>query len=423
MNTFGGSSRSLQRTQRAGKSSSPSTLPIVCFSHLRWGFVWQRPQHILTRLTHLHPVYFIEEPILEPGMKSPSLRIDEDHSVTILTPVLRAEEHAPGGFSRENRAVIRALLSDYFACELESPEVVAWYYTPMAFGTLPSSLVPLATVFDAMDELANFRHAPLELRDQDRELMTTADLVFTGGPSLHDLRKHRHPRAFCFPSGVDEAHFRYAGGPIPDDIGNLTSPIIGFYGVLDERVDFDLIAGIADLRPDWSFVMIGPVVKIDESELARRSNIRYLGMRTYEMLPRYLNRFDAAILPFAINEATRFISPTKTLEYLAGGKPVVSTPIRDVADLYGDVVEIAQTPEEFVAAIENQWNVSPVQEAFRQHLVKSILSEHAWDVIASRMQRLLQEVVQGRPTIETMIQDAIPTSAVRLPAAASGSGE
>jgi UDP-galactopyranose mutase len=423
MNTSGGSSFSLQRPQLDRQFGIPSTLPIVCFSHLRWGFVWQRPQHILSRLTHLHPVYFIEEPILGSDTWSPSLRIDEDHGVTIVTPMIRVEDQVSGGFSLANRSVIRELLSDYFALELDSPEVVAWYYTPMAFGTLPTSLVPVATIFDAMDELANFRHAPVELRDRDRELMNAADLVFSGGPSLHDLRKYRHPRAFCFPSGVDEAHFRYAGGPVPDDIADLPSPVIGFYGVLDERVDFHLIAKMADLRPDWSFVMIGPVVKIEESELARRSNIHYLGMRTYEMLPRYLSRFDAAILPFAINEATRFISPTKTLEYLAGGKPVVSTPIRDVAVLYGDVVEIAETPEEFVSAIERQWNESPVQQAFRQHLVKSILAEHAWDVIASRMQRLIQDVVEGRSTFETMIRDANPPSAVGLPAAASGSGE
>jgi UDP-galactopyranose mutase len=297
------------------------------------------------------------------------------------------------------------MLGEYFRDRLLRPEAVVWYYTPMALGALPDSVVPRATVYDAMDELANFRGAPRELRTQEQALMQAADLLFSGGPSLHDARKYRHPRAFCFPSGVDEAHFRYPGGPVPDDIAALPAPVLGFYGVLDERVDFDLVAGIADAMPNWSLAMIGPVVKIGEAELAHRDNIHYLGMRSYEELPRYLAHFDAAILPFALNEATRFISPTKTLEYLAGGKPVISTPIKDVIDLYVDVVEIADTPDGFVHAIQKLWSESPVEKSFRRHAVSSVLAQHHWDVIALRMQRLIREVLAGRSTLNSLIQE------------------
>jgi glycosyltransferase involved in cell wall biosynthesis len=347
------------------------------------------------------------------------LPCESQHSgVTILTPVLSAADYHGGGFNAGNNDAIRMLLSDYFPSRLDAPDVVAWYYTPMALGALPPELEVSATIFDAMDELSKFRGAPAALRDQERRLMRVADLVFAGGPSLHEARKHLHSRAFCFPSGVDADHFRPDGVACPTDIQDFSGPVIGFYGVIDERVDLELVASIADARPDWTVLMIGPLAKISEADLPRRANIRYLGMRTYEQLPAYLARFDAAILPFAINEATRFISPTKTLEYLSGGKPVVSTAIKDVIDLYGDVIEVASGPEEFVAAIERLWQESPGQQAIRAQRVAQTLEEHDWDAISSSMVQLLHEVLNERELERTqLVGTTIHTAAAHTSAA------
>lgn len=389
-----------------------SSLPVVCFSHLRWGFVWQRPQHLLARITHNNPVYVVEEPLIHESNEPASLTVTSDSGVTILTPSVPRSKHPDGMFCGANNCVIRELLSEYFLRELGGSEVIAWYYTPMALGALPENLTPSLTIYDAMDELANFRGAPRELRDQERLLMNIADLVFAGGPSLYEARKFRHPRTFCFPSGVEASHFRQPQRAQPRELVELASPIIGFYGVLDERIDFDLVGGIADARPDWSIVMIGPVVKIDGSQLAHRPNIHYLGMKRYEDLPQYLAHFDAAILPFAINEATRFISPTKTLEYLAGGKPVISTAIEDVVDLYGDVTEIASTPDEFVAAIERLWHESVDAKRIRARRVNSVLQQHDWDVIAARMQRLMNDALDSALTFEEVLRET-STGAMR----------
>lgn len=364
-------------------------LPLVCFSHLRWGFVWQRPQHLMTRFARTRPVYVIEEPMFHGGRSGPDLVVTRDGGVTILTPSL-PDGHEPfGEFCDTTTPVVRQLLSAYFSNEGVT-EAIIWYYTPMALGALPGTIEPALTVFDAMDELANFRGAPRELRTREQALMSTADLVFAGGPSLYHARKHRHPSVHCFPSGVDAAHFAQQGLGIPGDVASLPRPIVGYYGVLDERVDFALIDAMAAARPDWSIVMVGPVVKIEEDDLAHAPNIHYLGMRAYHDLPAYLAAFDVAILPFGCNDATRFISPTKTLEYLAAGKPAVSTPIRDVVDLYGTVVEIADGPEAFTAAIECAWNEPPAVTAERISRSRALLTAHSWDGIANAMEQQIE---------------------------------
>lgn len=397
--------------------ASPA-VPVVCFSHLRWSFVWQRPQHLLTRISKQRPVYVVEEPVLADDEGASCLRETAAAGVTVLTPVLSAAEYHGWGFNAGNNAAIRALLADRFEGMLSGPNVVAWYYTPMAMGALPDNLNATATVFDAMDELSKFRGAPATLIDQEQRLMRTADLVFAGGPSLYETRKRRHPSVHSFPSGVDAAHFGAEGLACPEDIAHLTGPVIGFYGVIDERIDFDLVAGIADLRPEWTILMIGPLAKIEESDLPRRANIHYPGMRTYDQLPAYLARFDAAILPFALNEATRFISPTKTLEYLSGGKPVVSTAIKDVIDLYGHVVEIASNPEEFVQAIEYLWNEPSQIRQARARAVEQTLQQHDWDYIAAQMMDLLDGVLQAPTstpfaTTGTSITGRVPAAAMR----------
>src|SRR5215207_6477837 len=325
---------------------------LVAFSHLRWGFVWQRPQHLLTRFAREMPVVVVEEP--EYHLQGANLRVRHDHGVTVVTPLLPWTDEQYGFGNHVNRQISRLL--EPFVRPGTNP--ILWYYTPMALGAEPATVRPRLTVYDAMDDLASFRAAPPELRIREARL----------------------------PSGVEAAHFAATStASPPNGLVQQRRPILGYYGVIDERLDLDLLAEIADLRPDWTIALIGPVVKIDESAIPVRDNIIRFGQQAYDDLPAFLACFDVALMPFARNEATRAISPTKTLEYLAGGKPVVSTPITDVIALYGDAVEIAATGEEFVAAAESV--LTRTCDADRQWRARAarLVAAHDWDCIASAM--------------------------------------
>jgi len=272
--------------------------------------------------------------------------------------------------------------------------LVTWYYTPMM---LPFSrhLDADVTVFDAMDELSKFRFAPPKLLELEQELIDKADLVFTGGTSLFEAKKDRHPDVHCFPSSVDRTHFAKARSRLfdPADQEDLPKPRLGFFGVIDERFDAELLDRLAAMRPDWTFVMVGPVVKISEDDLPKRPNIHYLGGKTYAELPAYLSGWDVALMPFAMNESTEFISPTKTPEYLAGGKPVVSTPVRDVVRHYGHLegVKIAATADEFVAACEDALELARNPEGGWLAEADLMLSATSWDTTQARMAGLIAE--------------------------------
>jgi UDP-galactopyranose mutase len=353
---------------------------LVAFSHLRWGFVWQRPQHLLTRFAREMPVVVVEEP--EYHLQGADVRVRHDHGVTVVTPLLpRTTEkygfgnHVNGQISRLIEPILRP-----------GTDPILWYYTPMAFGAEPATVRPRLTVFDAMDDLASFRAAPPELRMREARLLSEVDLVFTGGPTLYRQRRGMHPSVYCFPSGVEPAHFAATTNIAPAaGLAHQRGPVLGYYGVIDERLDLDLLAEVADLRPDWTIALIGPVAKIDESAIPVRDNIVRFGQQAYEDLPAFLACFDVALMPFARNEATRAISPTKTLEYLAGGKPVVSTPITDVITLYGDAVEFATTAQELVAAAQAVLNRTG--DADRQWRARAarLVAAHDWDCIAEEM--------------------------------------
>lgn len=333
----------------ASIASAEPDRPIICFSHLRWDFVFQRPQQLMSRFSRHRPLVFWEEPQECASCAAwLDLRHDADSDVLIATPQLPA-----GTDAATSQQLLAGLLDNLV--ETTGQPAVLWYYTPMM---LPFSrhLQAQCIVYDCMDELANFRFAPTELVSLEEQLIARADLVFTGGYSLYEAKRHRHPRVFPFPSSVDHRHFATArdARPDPADQAAIPQPRLGYYGVIDERLDLDLIAALADARPDWSLVMVGPVVKIDPADLPRRANIHYLGSKAYADLPAYLAGWDVALMPFAINAATRFISPTKTPEYLAAGRPVVSTPIADVVRHYGELgaVMIASDAEAFIAAAD-----------------------------------------------------------------------
>jgi UDP-galactopyranose mutase len=374
---------------------------LVAFSHLRWGFVWQRPQHLLTRFAREMPVVVVEEP--EYHLQGADVRVRHDHGVTVVTPLLPWTDERHGFGDHVNRRISR--LVEPFVRPGTNP--ILWYYTPMALGAEPATVRPRLTVYDAMDDLASFRAAPPELRRREARLLSTVDLVFAGGPTLHRQRRDMHPSVHCFPSGVEAAHFasRTKASP-PEGLADQGRPILGYYGVIDERLDLDLLAEVADLRPDWTIALIGPVAKIDEDTIPVRDNIVRFGQQAYDDLPAFLACFDVALMPFARNEATRAISPTKTLEYLAGGKPVVSTPITDVMALYGDAVEIATTGEEFVAAAESVLNrTSHADRQWRARAAR-LLAAHDWDCIAESMLAVMSQAST------TMIVPAAQTAAL-----------
>ena len=310
-----------------------NTLPdLVCFSHLRWDFVYQRPQHLLSRYAQERRVFYVEEPIFDNG--SMYLEITQrDCGVHVVVP------HLPEGLRSEIalEAVQRGMIDKMFK-EHAISDCVLWYYTPMSLG-FTRHIEPHATIYDCMDELSAFKGAPPALREREDELFRRADLVFTGGRSLYEAKRERHPAVHAFPSSIDYAHFAQARAlsAEPDDQSAIPHPRLGFFGVIDERFDIELLEGVAAARPRWQFVMIGPVVKIDPATLPRLRNIHFLGGKTYKELPAYLAGWDVALLLFARNESTRFISPTKTPEYLAAGKPVVSTSIRDVVRPYEEL--------------------------------------------------------------------------------------
>ena len=390
-------------TQPAEHSASPpeaATLlseaaTLLCFSHLRWNFVFQRPQHLMTRFAREMDVIYWEEPVDIGAKETAYLQVREAEdaaNVRVIVP------HLPAGMPEDAREAALKRLLDAHVASLRG-SLITWYYTPMM---LPFSrhLDADVVVFDAMDELSKFKFAPVKLLELEQELIDRADVVFTGGSSLYEAKKDRHANVHCFPSSVDRAHFCKARARQfdPADQEDLPKPRLGFYGVLDERFDIDLLDAVAKMRPDWSFVMVGPVVKIAPEDLPRRGNIHYLGGKTYDQLPSYLSGWDVALMPFAMNESTQFISPTKTPEYLAGGKPVVSTPIRDVVRHYGHLegVKIAATPEEFVAACEEALELSRNPESGWLAEADLLLSAASWDTTQARMAGLISDVLGVR---------------------------
>ena len=390
---------------------------LVVFSHLRWSFVYQRPQHLLSRLAGRWRVVFIEEPVRCEGPGWIEVR-DIAPSLQVLVP--HTPVHA-AGFHDDQLAAVQALLEARFSAEHLRADV-AWLYTPMALP-LVDTVQPRCVVYDCMDELSAFKDAPRQLRQRESALLKRAAVVLTGGPSLYEAKRDLHDQVVCLPSAVDAAHFnpanRQAGSPEAAEAqrlqGSLPTPRIGYFGVIDERLDVALVAAVADAHPQWSVIMAGPVVKISEADLPRRPNLHWLGMQPYERLPHLLARWDVAMMPFALNESTRFISPTKTLEYMAGGKPVVSTAIADVISLYGHTVSVAAGPEAFVRACEALLALSAEAVEMHREAMAETVARFSWDRSADKVHALLtQALLDTHP--EGLAQPARPNP-VLAPAA------
>ena len=370
---------------------TPSAVDVVCFSHLRWDFVYQRPQHLLTRCARDRRVFFIEEPVFVNG----SMRLDvheADAGVHVVVPQLPDGLRSEIAINAVMKEMTRQLFMDHAI-----HEYVFWYYTPMALR-FTDHFKPIASVYDCMDELSAFKDADSKLPALEKELFEQVDLVFTGGQSLYEAKCNQHPSVHAFPSSIDASHFGKARLDLedPEDQASIPHPRLGFFGVIDERFDSELLDRVAAKRPDWHFVIIGPVVKIDPASLPQHANIHYLGPKKYAELPQYLAGWDTALLLFARNESTRFISPTKTPEYLAAGKPVISTSIRDVVRPYGELklVEIADDPDDFIRAAEKLLSRSAESEWLTR--VDAFLEGVSWDKTWEQMSEMISHVIQKR---------------------------
>ena len=359
---------------------------LLCFSHLRWNFVYQRPQHLMSRFAHERRVFFFEEPVFDAPSQYNEIFDDPETGVCVVTPHITSD-------TKNSTEPLRHLLQIFMA-SMKIEDCVAWYYTPLSLQ-FSDHLKPELTIYDCMDELSSFKFAPPALKEWEQKLFNIADIVFTGGMHLYEAKKKFHTNIHGVPSGIDVNHFIQARQSLqdPPDQVSIPHPRIGYYGVVDERFNIELLRSIAKQKPEWHFIVIGPTAKIDPATLPKASNIHFIGMRDYKELPGYLAGWDVAMMPFELNEATRFISPTKTPEFLAAGKPVVSTSIHDVVHPYGDkkLVSIADTPDEFIAAIEQYLTTERGKNWMKD--VDDLLKTMSWNDIWKRMNDLMHKTV------------------------------
>jgi UDP-galactopyranose mutase len=368
---------------------------IICFSHLRWDFVFQRPQHLLTRWAKEARVFYFEEPVFgnyEANFLR-SINSSKIPNVVILTPHIKEglEEEQINIYLEEsiNKLIKWNNIQDY----------LLWYITPMAMP-FSYNLDPQMVVYDCMDELSCFKGAHPNMMKNEASLLKFADVVFTGGYNLYKYKKDKHHNIHPFPSSIDQQHFESGiGSAEPLDQVEIPHPRVGFFGVIDERLDIELLDGLALKMPSFQFIMIGPVVKIDPASLPKHQNIYYLGQKGYNQLPAYIAHWDVAFLPFAKNDSTRFISPTKTPEYLCAGKPVVSTSILDVVTPYGELglVHIADNINDFSIAIEKA--LLQKEDINWQHEVREFLKTNSWDLTWLNMKKVILDMLERKKSL------------------------
>ncbi|OAQ41768.1 amine oxidase [Pedobacter psychrophilus] len=351
------------------KKDFHSSYDVIVFCHLRWDFVYQRPQHLITRLSNDFKILVIEEPVGKGDGSERGFKISDN--IHVLQPTI------------DNIEDLGSFLKDILETKVFP---VGWFYSP-AFVNVLNYLNFSAIVYDCMDELSLFKGASQKLIEQEKNLLSAADIVFTGGKSLYEAKKEKHSNVFCFPSSVDQEHFNLGNKSLelPSDIDSIPKPIVGYYGVIDERINLNLLQMSAQKMPDISFVMIGPICKIEEQDLPWAANIFYLGMKTYEELPVYLNEFDYAMMPFALNDATKFISPTKTLEYMCAMKPIISTKIKDVERDYSHCIQLIDDENDFFNAIHQ--TKADFKDAYLE-----ILQNTSWDRTAAKMSQIINGI-------------------------------
>jgi glycosyltransferase involved in cell wall biosynthesis len=401
----------------SSRPAAPS-FPLIVQSHLRWDFVWQRPQQLLSRMAESAPVLFVEEPILLDDVRGDRLEITQPMP-NVYRAVPRLPAYLNGDYDR-SVATVRALVQQ--AIDKNGPlagkfsNAVQWFYTPMPAPGMLGAFNELGVVYDCMDELSQFRFAPTDLGAREQLLLDNADVVFTGGHRLYESKRRFHSNVHFFGCGVDAAHFgaaRALDTPVPADVPTDRARVLGFYGVIDERLDYQLIARLAADSPDASIVMVGPVVKIDPRDLPQAPNLHWLGQRDYSQLPGYVKAFDVCLMPFALNEATEYINPTKTLEYMAAGKPIVSTAVADVVRNFTPVVSVADSHDAFVR-IANELAAAPSAELVARGVEQAAAA--TWESAVAQMRALITSAVRDS---ETRV-DEVAAPLWREPATAPG---
>lgn len=375
--------------------------PIIVHSHLGWDWVWQRPQQFHSRLSRRHKILFVEGPVPRSGLAAAqvSLREVADYpNIVVLQTEMPEEKWNDGAWvDKERRRAVESVLSGPLGVDFQDP--VQWFYDPMAVTAFAGHLNESAIVYDCMDQLSQFRGAPAELVRRERELLAIANVVFAGGPKIWKEKLSHNANSYCFGCGVDVEHFGKAAHPatvVPEDIAHLPRPIYGYIGVVDERIDYDLVATLAEKNARGSVVMIGPWTKVDPATFPRPDNLHWLGQREYGQLPAYAKGFDVCLMPFALNEATEFINPTKALEYMATGRPIVSTAIEDVILQFDDVVKIARTHGEFVARCARA-AAGPNPLALRRGLKRA--KANSWESIVAQLEAHVADALNNRRSV------------------------
>jgi glycosyltransferase involved in cell wall biosynthesis len=390
-------SPSAHRPLRSGTDETSATAPIICFCHLGWDWVWQRPQQFLSRLARRRPVLFVETYCRDVSESSFVTRMPNSNTpgVTILEMSLPARHWENGDFiDRERRRLLREFLAADYERRFKDP--VLWFYDPMAVTAFAGHLGERAIVYDCMDELSQFKGAPAALLDRERELLRRADVVFCGGRKMRAKRLPVNPNCHFYGTGVDCEHFGRAQSPylaVDAEIAALRGPVLGYFGVVDERIDYELLDKLAATRPDWHVVMVGPVAKVEPANFPRRANLHWFGGRPYAQLPALTKGFSVAMMPFALNAATEYINPTKALEYMAAGRPVVSTALDEVKSNFASVARIAQSHDEFIALCVAEAS-SPSMARIRRGL--RLAAENTWEAIAAKMEGHVADVFARR---------------------------
>lgn len=369
--------------------------PIIVHCHLRWDFVWQRPQQIFSRLARHHRILFIEDPVIADG--EPRLAIDEPYP-NIVRVVPQIPQHLAVNADRDAEIfmpLIRDALAQHPLLAGRFDRAVHWFYSPMPAPGYMGRLETVGVVYDCMDELANFRFAPPDIAERERFVMSHADVVFTGGYQLFESKSKHHDNVHFYGCGVDVEHYGKArddATAVPDAVAGAPSPRFGYFGVIDERLDYELIASLAERFPQASIVMAGPFAKVDPESLPRHPNIHWLGQQRYDDLPAIVKGFDVCLMPFALNEATRYINPTKTLEYMAAGKPVVSTAVPDVVRNFTPIVDVAHSHDDFHDAVERAWR-APDADMLARGIERA--AGASWDATVESMRRDVQQALRA----------------------------
>jgi glycosyltransferase involved in cell wall biosynthesis len=400
-------SRSSQEP-RPGWSQPASSLPIIALCHLSWSWVWQRPQQFLSRLARTHPVLFVETYCSDVPQTEVRLSAPEGHpNVTVCQMHLPASRWSDGRYiDRERRRALQRTLARELPGQFD--DAILWFNDPMAVTAFAGHLDEALIVYDCMDELSQFKGAPPTLLEREQELLELADVVFCGGRKMRDRRLRVNPNSHFYGTGVDCRHFGAALTPtlpVAPEIAELDGPVLGYFGVIDERIDYELLAALADADPHWHVVMVGPVTKVDPATFPQRANLHWLGGRRYAELPALTKGFAVALMPFARNAATEYINPTKALEYMAAGRPVVSTALDEVKSNFGSVARVARNTAEFIALCRRE-----VTAPSRTRIARGLrlAADNTWEAIVAKLEGHVAEALAAQPTPTTEESSIVP---------------